>query len=122
MTKNNNQIDMDLLDPMIENIYEEIPEECKDDVKEVDDGYLWVFEEYFYPKEVSKLHAIIYDYVCDGFGQNEAENPTWDIYSLAKHIHKTLGKPYKQKHRVGYRQDDCPFGREAERGAYDENE
>ncbi len=58
------------------------------------------------PKTVSVLEAIIYDYVVEHFGESEAQNPSWDITSLAAWIQnyqeEMNNKAYEQLHTVAY--------------------
>lgn len=39
-----------------------------------------------------KIEKIIYNWVRDNFGQSEADDPSWNIKLLAKHIEKELNK------------------------------
>lgn len=59
-------------------------------------------EGYEIPKKVSVTEAIIYDWVVDHFGESEAEDPSWNIHMLAKHIDKEYNENYKPKHTVKY--------------------
>ena len=59
------------------------------------------------PEKVSKLEAIIYDWVYENFDHSEAEDPSWNISMLAEDIEEQLNKPYKQKHTVAYVGDGC---------------
>lgn len=37
---------------------------------------------------ISPVEWAIYDWVLEHFGDNEANNPSWDIQELAKHLNK----------------------------------
>jgi hypothetical protein len=65
----------------------------------------------YIPKTVSVLEAIIYDYVVEHFGESEAQNPSWDITSLAAWIQNyqeemNNDKAYEQLHTVAYDYED----------------
>lgn len=40
--------------------------------------------------DVPEIAWIIYDYVCEHFGTNEADDPSWYITPLAQHIEAKL--------------------------------
>ena len=61
---------------------------------------------YVYPEYVSILHAIIYDWVFDVYGEDAACNPCWNIPALAKHIHDNFCRSYEQKYCVSYRKEN----------------
>ena len=55
------------------------------------------------PKIVSKTEAIIYDWVYNHFGTNEAMNPSWNITALADELDAKLkDNTYTQEHTVMY--------------------
>lgn len=55
------------------------------------------------PQVVSETEAIIYDWVCNHFGQTEACDPSWNISLLAKHIDECKANGnYKQEYTVVY--------------------
>ena len=82
MTENKSQID--IIDPIIAN----------KSAKKYDD--------YYEPKTIRKLHAMIYDWVSENYGHNEAEDPSWSIVALAYFLHEHLLDDYVQKITVGY--------------------
>ncbi len=83
---------------------EQIINNAKDLNRRFDDEDLEVME---IPEKVSKLEAIIYDWVYEHFDHSEAEDPSWNISMLAEEIEEKLNKPYKQKHTVAYVNDGC---------------
>jgi len=80
-------LDMDIHDPVIYNS------------KLVTDG------EYVYPEYVTVIHAMIFDWVCENYGEDAARNPSWDIPALATHIRTTFCKYYDQTHCVSYKKE-----------------
>lgn len=64
-------------------------------------------EEYDIPQQVSETEAMIYDWVVDRYGNDEAELPSWNIADLAKYIDENKSKgdkeEYKQTFTVAYR-------------------
>lgn len=40
--------------------------------------------------DIPEMAWIIYDYVCENFGDNEADDPSWYITPLARHIEAKL--------------------------------
>ena len=86
MTENESQIDIDIIDPIVDNNldgYE--PDECE-----------------YAPKKISKIEAIIYDWVVDNFGTSEAMSPSWNITMLAEAIHENLNDNYEQSNTIVY--------------------
>lgn len=76
-----------------------------DDVERLQEIGLYI------PKTVSVLEAIIYDYVAEHFGEEEAQNPSWDITSLGAWIQNhqeeiSNSKSYEQLHTVAYDYDE----------------
>jgi hypothetical protein len=58
---------------------------------------------YNVPKHVSKIEAIIYDYVANHYGTNEACNPSWNINQLSEYVENNINNEnYKQEHTVAY--------------------
>lgn len=41
-------------------------------------------------EDLPEIAWIIYDYVCENFGDNEADDPSWHITPLAQHIENKL--------------------------------
>ena len=62
---------------------------------------------YDIPQQVSETEAMIYDWVVNRYGNNEAELPSWNIADLAKYIDENRSKgdkeKYKQTFTVAYR-------------------
>ena len=86
MTENESQIDIDIIDPIMDNNLDGYkPDECESA-----------------PKKISKIEAIIYDWVVDNFGTSEAMSPSWNITMLAKAIHENLNDNYEQSNTVVY--------------------
>lgn len=83
---------------------EQIINNAKDLDRRFDDEDLKVME---IPEKVSKLEAIIYDWVYENFDHSEAEDPSWNISMLAEEIEEKLNTKYKQKHTVAYVNDGC---------------
>ena len=55
------------------------------------------------PKHISKIEAIIYDYITNHYGATEACNPSWNINQLAEYIEANIDNPdYKQEWTVVY--------------------
>ena len=84
MTEIKSQIE--IIDPIMDNNldgYE--PDECE-----------------YAPKKISKIEAIIYDWVVDNFGTSEAMSPSWNITMLAEAIHENLNDNYEQSNTVVY--------------------
>lgn len=53
-------------------------------------------------EDVPKIAWIIYDYVCEHFGDNEADDPSWAITPLAAHIEQELeNSNYREDVRQG---------------------
>ena len=57
---------------------------------------------YNIPKEVSETEAMIYDWVVDKYGNDEAEYPSWNITELAKIIDKNRSKEGEEKYRQNF--------------------
>ena len=57
---------------------------------------------YDIPKEVSETEAMIYDWVVDKYGNDEAEYPSWNITELAKFIDKNRSKEGEEKYRQNF--------------------
>ena len=57
---------------------------------------------YDIPKEVSETEAMIYDWVVDRYGNDEAEYPSWNITELAKFIDKNRSKEGEEKYRQNF--------------------
>lgn len=52
----------------------------------------------------------IYTYVADNFGENEAEDPSWDIHELAKALaHSTLVYDIQEAVERDYRKQDMRY-------------
>ena len=88
IAKQNFLLDMNVHDPMIHN--------CT----------LATDGEYVYPEKVRIIQAIIFDWVCDEYGEDAARNPIWDIPALAKYIHDNLCCYYEQKYCVSYKKEN----------------
>jgi hypothetical protein len=69
----------------IQDAFDEIPDEKLHDSREnaMMDDMLNELE-----TQVSPLEWAIYDYVVENFGESEANDPSWDIGSLASHLEK----------------------------------
>lgn len=67
----------------IDEAYKQIPDEKLRDLREnaTIDDMLNELEE-----QISPLEWAIYDYVVENFGESEANDPSWDIGSLASHL------------------------------------
>ena len=74
------------------------------------------------PRKVSVLHAIIYDWVMDVYGENEAYNPSWDIADLVQHIRHNLWPCYEQRHCVTYSKENHNAKSKVEMEDLDEDE
>ena len=46
------------------------------------------------------IQDIIYNWVNENYGSEEAENPSWDISTLSKHISKMLEVQYTVKKAI----------------------
>lgn len=57
---------------------------------------------YDIPKEVSETEAMIYDWVVDRYGNDEAELPSWNIAELAKYIDENRSKGGEEKYRQNF--------------------
>lgn len=59
---------------------------------------------YEVPENVSFFEAVIFDWVAEHYGLNEAQDGSWCIPELAEHLESVLksGKKYQQKHTVSY--------------------
>lgn len=58
---------------------------------------------YEIPAEVSKTEMLIFDWVAENFGIQEAVCPSWNPTALAKYIEDNISnKDYKQKYTVRY--------------------
>ena len=90
MKENESQID--IIDPIIEN-------------KPISGDY-WKNKEFYTPKTIRRLHAMIYDWLCNHYGPEEAQNPYWSIVALANYLHENLLDDYEQQDPVVYT-DDC---------------
>ncbi len=52
--------------------------------------------------DIPEIAWIIYDYVCENFGDNEADDPSWYITPLGRHIEAVLAnKNYREDVRQG---------------------
>ena len=72
-----------------------------------EDADIDINEEYDIPQQVSETEAMIYDWVVDRYGNDEAELPSWNIADLAKYLDENRSKgdkeEYKQTFTVAYR-------------------
>lgn len=55
------------------------------------------------PKKVSKVEAIIYDWVVTNYGSAEAQEGSWNINQLAEYVEQNIDTDYEQKYTVQYR-------------------
>lgn len=66
-------------------------------------------DDYDVPENITETEAIIYDWVANKYGNNEAEYPSWDISNLAKYLEdmralqQSTGAEYAQSNTVKYR-------------------
>ena len=60
-------------------------------------------EEMEIPEKVSKVEAIIYDWVATNYGPAEAQEGSWNINQLAEYVEQNIDTDYKQKYTVQYR-------------------
>ena len=67
-----------------------------------EDPYERTKRQVYAPKKISKIEAIIYDWVVDNFGTSEAMSPAWNITMLAEAIHENLNGDYEQSNTVVY--------------------
>lgn len=65
-------------------------------------------DEYDVPDTVTQTETIIYDWVAKKYGNNEAENPSWNISDLAAYLEQmqdllhNTGCEYEQSNTVKY--------------------
>lgn len=52
-----------------------------------------------------KIKQLIYKWVKDNYGESEAQDPSWDIRSLAKYIEKNINKSDKGKEKDFFYKD-----------------
>lgn len=71
----------------IERAFNEIPDDELSDLREnaTADDMLNELE-----SRVSELEWIIYDYVIETYGEEEAKDPTWDIKKLAEYVNEQM--------------------------------
>lgn len=50
-----------------------------------------------------KIEQAVYDYVYDNFRPSEAEDPSWEVRSLAEYVANALrDRGYRPKHEIVY--------------------
>ena len=90
MAKNKSQIDIDIIDPILENNLENYELE----------------EDEYAPEKVSLIEALIYNWVRNNLGRSEAMEPSWNISALAEYLHNNLLKDNLSLGNVIYINED----------------